>query len=1161
MAALSNKGESLAAIRFFQEIAEVSKIPRSDLGLVGEKNTDVEMKKTFISGMDGIDTGEGDKNVEEMMKECDDSFAEANLDKLHALKSISIDDKDFWESQLSISLHFPKLPTQILNVHCHVAALRAAAKLSDVKVAEKIMRRIPEPKQGFRLEVMTAMMEVYATSTKEEHLVRVLELHRKIVEAIKDRLGMSYEGWDDDNKKTAMLEDWLESVKQERRAHKNNSTESSSLPEQSRSPNSLPNSHEVYFNSNNIVLEMLSRRSRIPEARRQFAFCVSTKIPLRPFVLQSFHEAVSAKNQAPAFALRLTRYLLYSPKSPFNTDRDVKRSKLTRLLTSIQTLMANLVNVHKRPNGAREIWEMISDRRIPFQFLPAGVFVSAAHACMDVGRTDDALAVLQKAEKAGFLENIGVYGARMSQILAMKTFLVDFGLLLCKGFLEDCEDAPTRDFRKGLITSSFLFGCIIGAGVVSILADKLGRKPVIMLGGFVFTVGGAIQTFSHSIEVLVMSRVLSGVSIGMLSMSVPLYISETAPPQIRGRLTTIYQLMITFGIFVASCVNGIILKVVAETSDLRWRLAFAMQMIPGLALLVIMLRMPRSPRWLAEKGRHDEGLFTVARLRGMDITTRAVEVEYGAIRAGVEFERQIGTASWGELLKSGVRRRLIIGVVNQFFQQWTGINVILYYGSTLFGYLDSHFDLSSIYFVIVNAFINLVSTFPGMWGVERFGRRPLLVWGGVAMMVSHVMVFAFGYVSQNFPDSYRWLSYFAILGIYTFTVSFACTWGPVVWTYQSEIFPLRIRAKGTGLSTMSNWFWNFVIALVAPAVFTQISFFFYLVFAGMCFLMTLWTLQFIPETRGRTLEEMDDVFGDNMAVISTGDWDWRYDFRETEENSRRRRSLWRFGGRRRKGSDAKKEDAERLEDLESQATVVEGETKEDERDRSGPGRKSQKRSATPSPKRRRSHDSNKSGSSRRDMDRSAGPSKSSSVIPLTAAGAVDFSFSQSTESSSVPNTPITTSSLTLQAWVTTPQPQTPPRRKAGDTRAGPGDGERAQDEEEDDDEEEETEDEDSDDEEETDDEDDDDDEEDEEESAEAADGSRLKRSNSNSSSIPSRKSAGTPVPERFLRNQGMDDEEEDDEEDDEDYGPYGRRQEPDVDSLEEELGIAPQRRR
>ncbi|KAI9332035.1 general substrate transporter [Zopfochytrium polystomum] len=421
-------------------------------------------------------------------------------------------------------------------------------------------------------------------------------------------------------------------------------------------------------------------------------------------------------------------------------------------------------------------------------------------------------------------------------------------------------------------------GCVVGAAAVSLLADLIGRKFSIILGGIIYTAGGCLQAAAVNLPVFVFARALSGVSVGIMSMCVPLYIAETSPTAIRGRLTTVYQLMITFGILIASCLNGIIISLTKDEDPLEpygrpWRIAFALQVVPGLTLLVLMLPMPRSPRWLAEKGFHAQGQSVIARLRGFeDEDDDEVVVEYRSIVAGVEYERRIGKAGWAQLFQPGVRRRLALGVVNQFFQQWTGINVILYYGYDLFKKLDLGDVNSSVVFIIINAFINFAFTLPGMWGVERLGRRPLFIYGGMAMCISYLVIFTFGLMAREF--GYRNAAWVAVLGIYAFTISFACTWGPVVWTYQSEIFPLRIRAKGTGLSTMSNWLWNAVIALIQPSIETHLSTAFYLIFAGTCFVMTVYAWKFIPETRGKTLEEMDEVFKDSEAVLPSEHVEW-----------------------------------------------------------------------------------------------------------------------------------------------------------------------------------------------------------------------------------------------------------------------------------------------
>ncbi|KAJ3102651.1 High-affinity glucose transporter rgt2 [Phlyctochytrium planicorne] len=429
-------------------------------------------------------------------------------------------------------------------------------------------------------------------------------------------------------------------------------------------------------------------------------------------------------------------------------------------------------------------------------------------------------------------------------------------------------DNPDKESREAIITSTFLFGCIGGALVCSFMADALGRKYSIIVGGALFAIGGLLQAIASSLGSLLGGRVISGLAIGVLSMVVPLYIAEAAPPQIRGRLTTVYQLLITFGIFIANCINAAIYVSKDKDSSTMWRTALGMQVLPASLLVVAVFFIPLSPRWLAEKGRHEEAQAVIAKLRSKDVNDSDVVAEYDGIRHGVEFERRIGTASWSELGKPGIARRVVIAVLNQTFQQLTGINVILYYSNTIFlnmGFKDAGNDFNSIVsFPIANAFINFVATFPGMWAVERFGRKPLLVYGGFVMGIAHALVFAFITGSNNGNTG---LSWGAIFAIYLFLFAFASTWGPVVWSYQAEIFPLRIRAKGTGIATMTNWTWNAIIAYGFPIVFKALNKqpTVYWIFASFGFAMGLWAFVGVPETRGKTLEEMDELFGSAPA--------------------------------------------------------------------------------------------------------------------------------------------------------------------------------------------------------------------------------------------------------------------------------------------------------
>ncbi|KAI8908312.1 sugar transporter [Gorgonomyces haynaldii] len=445
----------------------------------------------------------------------------------------------------------------------------------------------------------------------------------------------------------------------------------------------------------------------------------------------------------------------------------------------------------------------------------------------------------------------------ISQTLDMPGFKTTWGI-------SSIQDGVLVDLDKktvpSLTTFTFLAGCFVGAFFVSYLADALGRKRSIVLGGSVFLGGAALQTFSQSLAVFYVGRVISGLSIGCLSMVAPLYISEASPAEIRGTMVTVQQFMITIGIFIASCINSVIIVTLEDkNNDLEWRLAMGMQMAPAVLLLVVMTFMPESPRWLATKSRDGEALATIAKLRAEKITDEASQKEFKHIQQSIEQERLVGNGAWSELFVPGLRNRFWIAVVMQMFQQMTGINVILYYQGSLFTGMGIDPKAAAIPFTIANTFINMVSTIPGMYLIERVGRRKLLLLGGLGMGVAHYLVCTFIGLSKSTGNGA--LSWGAIFSVYLFFFSFASTWGPIAWVYQSEIFPLRVRAKGTGAATMSNWFWNAIIALVTPYIQDAIGFWMYLIYGTTGLTMAAFIYFFVPETKGKSLEDMDDIFG------------------------------------------------------------------------------------------------------------------------------------------------------------------------------------------------------------------------------------------------------------------------------------------------------------
>lgn len=455
---------------------------------------------------------------------------------------------------------------------------------------------------------------------------------------------------------------------------------------------------------------------------------------------------------------------------------------------------------------------------------------------------------------SGFLfgYDIGI----IDTVLKMPSFQTFFGTATLDAttgvMVENANQADT----DGNIVSSFLAGCMVGAMLCSLLADSIGRKRSILVGAALFSVGGILQAVATSLPFLYSARALSGISIGLLSSVTPLYLSEIAPASQRGRMVTVQQLMITVGILVASCVNaGMYLL---STGDEQWRGALGAQTVPGIVLLMIIGWLPFSPRWLLSNGREAEAVKMISRLRacGMDSDTVRNEVE--EIKSALAEEGAAGSSTWIELTRGSTRKRVLIACILQFFQQWTGINFILYFAADLFARIGVDKDNSATTLVIINAALLIIGTLPGLYAIEVAGRRKLLVWGGIAMAVCHLAVCSF--ISAAGDEQVPALAWAAVVAMFSFTFAFSATWGPVVWVVQSEILPLRARARGTAVATLVNWSMNTVIGKVTPLMANAIEQYTYAVFATMCVLMVAYVYLCVPETMGLSLEAMDTLF-------------------------------------------------------------------------------------------------------------------------------------------------------------------------------------------------------------------------------------------------------------------------------------------------------------
>ncbi|TGZ77435.1 general substrate transporter [Ascodesmis nigricans] len=449
----------------------------------------------------------------------------------------------------------------------------------------------------------------------------------------------------------------------------------------------------------------------------------------------------------------------------------------------------------------------------------------------------------------------------MSITLVMPSFLSTFPRI-----------SPTHsrgDFWKGLLTALLQLGAMLGAIQSGFVADQLSRKKTLFIGLVWFIVGSSIQTGSMGYGMLIVGRLVGGIGIGILSMVAPLYISEISPPNIRGALLVLEEWSIVFGIVVAFYITYGTKEIEGEWS---WRLPFLLQIVPALVMAAMIGKLPYSPRWLVAQGRCEEALKVLARLRRGKVEEERVRSEWLDVRAEAEVQKRVEeekhpelvkpglanlvkleVARWEDTLTRGAWRRTMVGVGLMFFQQFVGINALIYYSPSLFASLglspSNQLTMSGIMNIL-----QLLGVTPSILLLDHLGRRPLLLHGSLIMTICHLLVAIIVGRSLN-----GWVG---VAFIFLYMLSFGITWGPVPWAMPAELFSSSMRAKGVALAVVSNWFNNFIIGLVTPPLVGKSAWGAFTFFAAFSALSGVWTWFFVPETAGKKLEEMDVVWGD-----------------------------------------------------------------------------------------------------------------------------------------------------------------------------------------------------------------------------------------------------------------------------------------------------------
>lgn len=424
------------------------------------------------------------------------------------------------------------------------------------------------------------------------------------------------------------------------------------------------------------------------------------------------------------------------------------------------------------------------------------------------------------------------------------------------GFMEEHFDLSK--LQVGWAVSSLIIGCIVGAAMSGILGDRFGRKKVLISAAILFIISSIGTAIPESFSGFIIARIIGGIGIGITSTLCPLYNAEIAPAKYRGRLVALNQLAIVSGIFLTYFVNVWISGSGDEAWGVAsaWRWMFGVGAVPGLLFLILLFFVPESPRWLIKQGRAAESLPILLKIHGEELAKKEV------IDIKQSFEEESGSIR--QLFSPGLRIALLVGVGLAVLQQVTGINAVMYYAPEIFKATGAGTNSSLIQTILVG-FINFLFTIVALWLIDKVGRKALLLVGTASMAIC-LLVIGFAFHTGHAAGP------LVLVFILLYVASFAISLGPVVWVIISEIFPNRIRGKATAIAAMMLWAADYLVSQTFPPLLSSAgpaSTFW--IYGSMALIALLFTWRVVPETKGKSLEEIESLWSskdaDSASVI------------------------------------------------------------------------------------------------------------------------------------------------------------------------------------------------------------------------------------------------------------------------------------------------------
>ena len=440
------------------------------------------------------------------------------------------------------------------------------------------------------------------------------------------------------------------------------------------------------------------------------------------------------------------------------------------------------------------------------------------------------------------------YVLRTVLIVALGGFLFGFDASVIAGVITFVENEFALDkLEVGWAVASLTLTATLSIMVAGPLADRYGRRGLLRAAAVVFTVSALLSASASDFTMLIVARLLSGLGVGAALVVAPMYIAEISPAAVRGRMVSINQLHVVLGISTAFFSNYLILKM-GDSTGWTWRWMLGIGAVPSVIFFVLLFTVPESPRWLAMHGRLDVARSVLSRAHGEALA----ETELAEVRTSLAHEQGKADVSPRELLAPELRRVVIIGLGVGILQQITGINAVFFYAPVIFEHAGASADAAFAQAVYVGL-VNLVFTVIAMLLIDRLGRRPLLMMGTAGIALSMGLL-AWGFRGAGMEPA------LVLIGVLAFVASFAVSLGPIMWVLLSEIFPNRVRGVAISFVGLVNSTVSFGVQLVFPWELTRLGNSRpWLIYGAFALLGLLFIARLVPETRGRSLEELEEA--------------------------------------------------------------------------------------------------------------------------------------------------------------------------------------------------------------------------------------------------------------------------------------------------------------